>query len=66
MSCVGGCVHSQWLDRYLARRMDDVLIATFEEHLKDCRTCLDALEFERRVRRQNVISRPSFVSRCWH
>lgn len=66
MSCAGICVHSQWLDHYLTHRLDDVMTATFEEHLLECPGCLDALEFERRWRGQDFSSLPISVSHTWH
>jgi hypothetical protein len=66
MSCADTCVHSKWVDRYLTRRMDDTMTATFEEHLLECRPCLEALEFERHWRGQDLTSLTTFVSRTWH
>jgi hypothetical protein len=66
MSCACACVHTQWVDRYLTRRLDDIMTTTFEEHLLECRPCLDALEFERRWHGQDFRSLPIFVSRSLH
>lgn len=50
------------MEPYVARRLDEDQSATFELHMIECQSCLEAVEFERLLQK---LLQLSFLCRSW-
>lgn len=58
------CALGQFIEPYVARRLQPRMATEFELHLLHCEHCQRAVEFEVHVKR--VISDSVQISRSWH